>query len=175
MTTVVTISNRFLFETTHHKQVFCSEEGEQPFTEHDNTDTNIADDNSCQEHPSAPPAPVTGASSQQRRLVQYEKRLELAELSIAIAESVKLWVSVVPWRVQVLFRGQLILSTLRAEEETLPWPPDPGPLPGTDGDKMGGSVDSEGDQEPVARPQQQSCMPCNGETEGIVLETGCVS
>lgn len=163
---------KFWVETTH-PQVFRTEGGEQPFTKHDSTDESKVDNNIYQEHSSAPP-PVTGTSSQQRLLVQYEKRLELAELSIAIAESVKMWVSVVPWRVQVLYGGQLVLSTLRAEEETLPWPPDPGLLPEGDGEIVGWSVDSQGEQNPVARPQQQGCTPCTGEKEGSV-EAGCVS
>lgn len=104
-------------------------------TEHASTDEKTSDDITCEEHHSVP-------SSQQRRLVQYEKRLELAELAIAIAESVKLWLSVIPWPVQVLYGGQFILSSLRIEEETLPWPPDPGQLPDDDGEIIGGSVGS---------------------------------
>lgn len=131
----------------HLWQVFYVEAGEQPVTEHDINDNKLADDNTFQEPHVTPPGPITEASSQQRRLVQYEKRLELAELSIAIAESVKMWVSVVPWRVRVLSGGQLVLWTLRIEEETLPWPPDPGLLPDADGENLGESVvDSEGEQ-----------------------------
>lgn len=141
-------------------------------------------DNTCQEHSSsAPPAPVTGGeSSQQRGVILYEKRLEIAELSIAIAESVKMWVSVVPWRVQVLYGGQLVLSTLKAEEEALPWPPDPGPLSDADDEKLGEAM-MDGEQKPgraqvgceTATTEMCSSIPCNGDEEGRTLEAGCVS
>lgn len=140
--------------------------------EDDSADNHKADDNTCREHHPGPPATVTEAASQQRRLVQYERRLELAELAIAIAESVKLWVSVVPWCIQVLYGGQSVLSTLWTEEETLPWPPDPGPLPDVDGEKIGGNVDSEGQQQPGRATAERETptmelygLPCSADTE----------
>lgn len=174
-----------MVEPTHHLQVLCAEEGEQPVTEHESTDNKMADDHACQEHHSTPPATAVGASSRRRRLAQYENRLELAELFIAIAESVKMWVSVVPWRVQVLYGGQLVLSTLRTEEETLPWPPDPGPLPDADdnGERLGESVDSEGEHEPgrtqagweADKTTVLYSSPCVVDKEGGMLEAGCLS
>lgn len=178
------ITNLWLKPPYVPTQVFCSEEGEQPRMRHVGTDNTLADDSTCQEHRSAPLAPATGEeSSQQRCLVRYEKRLEVAELSIAIAESVKMWVSVVPWRVQVFYGGQLVLSTLRAEEETLPWPPDPGSLSDADDEKLGEIVDSEGEHEPgrtqasyeTATTELFNTIPCNGGEEGSILEAGCVS
>lgn len=64
-------------------------------------------------------------SRRENRICAFENRLEIAEYSIAIAESVKLWMAYVPWRVNVLWDGTDVLSWLRAEEEVLPWPPEP--------------------------------------------------
>lgn len=59
---------------------------------------------------------------------RYEKRLELAEYSVAVAASVKMWLAIVPWRVRVMYHGEPILSRLRAEEELLGWPASPEPV-----------------------------------------------
>lgn len=69
---------------------------------------------------------LTG-ESRQGRVRAFEKRLEIAEYTIAIAESVKLWIAYVPWRVSPSWDGMDVLSRLGAEENALPWPPEPGP------------------------------------------------
>lgn len=157
-----------------HGQIFCSEEEELSTTERASTYIDEPDDATKDLH-SALPAPATGVmSSQERRMLEFEKRLELAEFSIAIAESVKLWVSVVPWSVQVLYGGKPVLLSLRAEEEALPWPPDPGPSLDAEDKQASGNIASEGAGIPLLRPQQQRCTPCGGEEGGTILEAGCV-
>ena len=66
------------------------------------------------------------------RTRQYWKRLELADNAIAVVESLKLWQGIVPWRVDVLYDGQQLVSSIATEEETLPWPPKPESSTGTD-------------------------------------------
>ncbi|CAM9113005.1 unnamed protein product [Ectocarpus fasciculatus] len=101
-------------------EVFCSEVDEQPAVEC----ASVYAEEAKGHTPAAPPIPVS-ALSRQHCVRQYETRLELAEYTIAIAESIKLWTSVIPWRVRVLFSGEPVLTSLSAEEEALPWPPDP--------------------------------------------------
>lgn len=71
------------------------------------------------------PSATVRPPPRENRTHQYEARLELTEFAIAIAESLKLWLSIVPWRVRVLYDGEQILSKLGAEEQGLPWPPHP--------------------------------------------------
>ncbi|CAM9224200.1 unnamed protein product [Ectocarpus sp. 4 AP-2014] len=104
-------------------KVFCSEIDEQPAVECASVCTEEAQGDTRV----APPIPVS-AFSREHCVRQYETRLELAEYTIAIAESIKLWTSVIPWRVRVLFGGEPVLTSLSAEEEALPWPPDPDQL-----------------------------------------------
>ncbi|CAM9631445.1 unnamed protein product, partial [Laminaria digitata] len=81
----------------------------------------------------ATPSSVTAVSPVEPiRTRHYWKRLELAEISTAVAESLKLWLGIVPWRVEVLYGGEKLVSSLTAEEETLPWPPDPESSTGTE-------------------------------------------
>lgn len=82
--------------------------------------TEAADKKSFAEDPGA----NTG-SYRDDRMKAFENRLEIAEYSIAIAESLKSWTAYTPWRVRVLWEGEDMLSTLGAEEEAIPWPPEP--------------------------------------------------
>ncbi|CAM9274564.1 unnamed protein product [Scytosiphon promiscuus] len=94
----------------------------------------------------------------ERAFCPYEARLELAEFTVAIAESVKLWISIIPWRVRVLYGGKPVFSCLRAEEEALPWPPDPETLRSLD-------IESTVVQTQVYGPQNQRCPFDDGEEE----------
>lgn len=124
---------------------------------------------------SVPPAPATvEGSTQDRQMFKFEKRLELAEFSIAIAESVKLWMTVIPWSVEVFYGGKPVLSSLRTEEEALPWPPDPGASLDVEDEQASGNTAIEGPTMPVLKTQQQRCTPCDAEEEGADLEA-CVS
>ena len=116
-----------------------------------------------------PSVPAAAPTSAQER---YEKRLEIAEFSIAIAESVKLWISVVPWRVQVLYGGKIVLSSLREEEEMLAWPPNPWQVPETGGEQGAGD-DSEGVL-PSSGPHPQSGTPLGDKDEGNIAQAACV-
>ena len=84
------------------------------------------DQTAGQEVSLATPSPVpTALPVELIRTRQYWRRLELAKNYVAVAESLKLWLGIVPWRVDVLYDGNKLGSALAAEEETLPWPPDP--------------------------------------------------
>lgn len=117
------------------------------------------------------PAPaMVERSSQDRRMFKFEKRLELAEFSVAIAESVKLWMTVIPWSVNVLYGGKPVLSSLRIEEEALPWPPDPGASLDAEDGQARRNIALEGAAIPALKPQQQHCTPCDAEEEAADLE-----
>ncbi|CAN0133580.1 unnamed protein product, partial [Hapterophycus canaliculatus] len=102
----------------------------------------------------------------ERCIRQYDTRLELAEFAVAIAESVKLWVSIVPWRVRVLYSGKPVFSSLRAEEQALPWPPDPETRLGLDGASRIVQTQE------VFGPQNQRCTSDERDGEGGYLEGG---
>lgn len=157
-----------------HEQIFCSDEKEFSTTERTG---------SCLENPetagedlhSARPAPhhTREASSQYRRMWRFEKRLELAEFSVAIAESVKLWMSVVPWSVTVLYGGEPVLSRLRTKEEALPWPPDPGTSLDIEDKQLSEMIASEGAGTPVfLKPKQQHCRLSDVQEEENNMEVG---
>lgn len=154
--------------------MFCSQEEELSTTTERASpcieDPGDATKDLCSARPASAPVEL---SSQDRRMSKFEKRLELAEFSIAIAESVKLWMSVVPWRVKVFYGGEPVLSSLRTEEEALPWPPDPGPSLDVDDEQASENIASEGAGIPVLKPQQQHCAPRGNEEEGTNLEV-CV-
>lgn len=99
--------------------------------------------------------------SQENHIRQYEKRLELAEYAVAIAKSLKLWLTIVPWRVQVLYGGEQMISRLKAEEEALPWPPDPGTAPDTDNAQGKKCNESVGTRMPEFGPHEKPCTPCS--------------
>lgn len=117
---------------THNllKQVFCSEE-QQSTAEGMGPCSFETDEHVPQTLNAPPPNPAT-MSAQERSTCTFEKRLDLAEYAAAIAESLKLWLEIVPWRVQVLYEGKELIPTLGAEEEVLPWPPDSKPSPGSE-------------------------------------------
>lgn len=117
----------------------------------------------------APPIPVS-ASSREHCVRHYETRLELAEYTIAIAESIKLWTSVIPWHVRVLFGGEPVLTSLSAEEEALPWPPDPN-QPGRGCAQDGALTMRDSEQEVATHHQHRP--PCDG-TEDMTSCPGVV-
>lgn len=111
------------------------------------------------------PLPDSAATSFRERCVRhYEIRLELAEYAIAIAESIKLWISILPWRVRVLYGNNCVLSSLGAEEEALPWPPDPKTLLRLDGASAIVQTQEFG--------PQKRCTSEKAEEEGKCMEGG---
>lgn len=147
------------------RQVFCSEEEEQV----SNVSGNLANEEPPREDDASPPT-VPGMAFREGRSRRYDKRLEIAEYFMAIAESVKLWLSVVPWRVRVLYGGERLLSKLGAEEEALPWPPDTESgynRQGNTDQEAGGCIESEATLTPVFGPEPQPrlllCAGGNGE------------
>lgn len=113
--------------------MFCSE-GLRSAAQNKGAATILDDDDNnnnngqtpAQEVLPAAPGSVTAVSPVDLiRTRRYWKRLELAENYVAVAESLKLWLGIVPWRVDVLYDGKKLVSSLAAEEEALPWPPVP--------------------------------------------------
>lgn len=115
----------FVLKHATSEQVFCLEqEGMPPAAESPGSCVKEVGDTTGQEsHASLPNSAAT--LLRERRIHHYETRLEVAEFTIAIAQSVKLWISIIPWGVRVLYGDMPVFSSLRAEEEGLPWPPDP--------------------------------------------------
>lgn len=131
----------------------------------------MADDDKRIEH--VEPAAISVAlpsNSQQNHVRDCQLRLEIAEYSLAIGESIKLWVAYVPWPVHVLHGGEDMLSRLGAEEEALPWPPEfePEAVGGLDPDTNQAGVSP--DISPLLIGPQPRCDSGEEETfgEGVV-------
>lgn len=139
--------------------MFCSEDGHLPSDAGDLPNEELPRDDT-----SASTSTLAGMALQEGCYRRYDKRLELAEYSVAIAESIKLWLSIVPWRVRILYGGEQLISMLGAEEGALPWPPDPESyykLPGDSDQEAAGCIDSEATSIPVFRPGTEQCLsPC---------------
>lgn len=137
--------------------MFCSEDEQLP-----NDVGDLPNEEPPREGISASTSTLAGIAFREVRYRRYDKRLELAEYSVAIAESIKLWLSIVPWRVRILYGGEQLISMLGAEEGVLPWPPDPDSdykLPGGSDQKAVGCIDSEATSIPVLRPGPEQCLP----------------
>lgn len=152
--------------------MFCSEDEQLPGDVGD-----VPNEEPLREDISASTSTLADMAFREGHHRRYDKRLELAEYSVAIAESIKLWLSIVPWRVRILYGGEQLISMLGAQEGALPWPPDPESdykLLGDSDQKAMGCIGSEAMSIPVLRPGPEQCLPpCIG-GDGDVHSSGDV-
>lgn len=94
--------------------------------------------------------------SLERQIRRCQERQALADFSNAILDSLKLWLSILPRSIRVLYGGQHIVSKLEDEEQMVPWPKYPDFKEAGQKQVEGSITNLEEDQMPMFGPQREA-------------------